>query len=943
MLNRINWLLFLINAPAQDGQCSRLLCLLRCLCSEPFFYFNFVCYDEESMSKIGVELMDKLIIIDGNSIAFRAFYALPLLSNSSGLHTNAVYGFTTMLLKLIEEEKPTHFLVAFDAGKITFRHKEYTEYKGGRAKTPTELSEQFPLIKELLKAFKIPQFELSGYEADDIIGTLTKAADANGEKVLLVSGDKDMLQLASEQVTVAITRKGISEMDRYSPEAIMEKYGLTPNQIIDLKGLMGDTSDNIPGIPGVGEKTALKMLHDFGTVEEVLANTASLKGKMKEKVEEHAKSAIMSKELATIYREVPMETAWDSFRYDGFDGQALSSMFRKLEFKSLLEKMDFGSVTVEAEDLVVESLSAVAVTEANVGELIAKLDDHAAIHVEAVGENPHQAVMVGIVWFIDDGAGNTSYYVPFALLQSEAGKPLRDWLNDASKKKQLFDLHRAQLALAWQGIHLAGVDFDVLLAAYLLDPTESNLSLSGLSVKYGLPSVKADEDVFGKGAKFRLPELAALSDHLGRKAMAMARMVPVLRDELEKGEMHRLFYELELPLAGVLAEMEMRGIRVDAEGLKTLGVELGKQLDTIMSSIYKLAGVEFNINSPKQLGEILFEKLGLPASKKTKTGYSTDAEVLERLAPYNEVVGQILHYRSLAKLQSTYVEGLLKEVRPETGKVHTYYRQTIAATGRLSSQFPNLQNIPIRLEEGRKIRKVFVPSEPGWYMLAADYSQIELRVLAHISQDEKLKEAFLQNMDIHTKTAMDVFGVEESAVDSNMRRQAKAVNFGIVYGISDYGLSQNLDITRREAAQFIEQYFAVFQGVRRYMDDIVKDARRDGYVTTLLQRRRLLPEITHSNFNIRSFAERTAMNTPIQGTAADIIKLAMVQMAERLAKEGLKSRMLLQVHDELVFEVPADELETMRQLVPEVMAAALTLDVPLRADVDFGLTWYDAK
>jgi DNA polymerase-1 len=935
--------IFLINAPVHEGQCIRLFAFLTCLCREPFFYFNFVCYDEGSMSKIGVELMDKLIIIDGNSIAFRAFYALPLLSNSSGLHTNAVYGFTTMLLKLIEEEKPTHFLVAFDAGKITFRHKEYTEYKGGRTKTPTELSEQFPLIKELLKAFKIPQFELSGYEADDIIGTLTKEADAKGEKVLLVSGDKDMLQLASEQVTVAITRKGISEMDRYSPEAIKEKYGLTPNQIIDLKGLMGDVSDNIPGIPGVGEKTALKMLHEFGTVEEVLANSASLKGKMKEKVEEHAKDAIMSKELATIYREVPMETAWDSFRYEGFDGQALSSMFRKLEFKSLLEKMDFGATIVEAEDLVVESLEAVAVTEANIGALIAKLDDHAAIHVEAVGENPHQAVMVGVVWFMDDGASNISYYVPFPLLQSDAGKPLRDWLSDASKKKQLFDLHRAQLALAWQGIHLAGVDFDVLLAAYLLDPTESNLTLSGLSVKYGLPAVKADEEVFGKGAKFRLPELAALSDHVGRKAMAMARMVPVLRVELEKSEMHRLFYELELPLSGVLAEMEMRGIAVDAEGLKTLGVELGKQLDTIMSSIYKLAGVEFNINSPKQLGEILFEKLGLPASKKTKTGYSTDAEVLERLAPYNEVVGQILHYRSLAKLQSTYVEGLLKEVRPETGKVHTYYRQTIAATGRLSSQFPNLQNIPIRLEEGRKIRKIFVPSEPGWYILAADYSQIELRVLAHISQDENLKEAFLQNMDIHTKTAMDVFGVEESAVDGNMRRQAKAVNFGIVYGISDYGLSQNLDITRREAAQFIEQYFAVFQGVRRYMDEIVKDARRDGYVTTLLQRRRYLPEITASNFNIRSFAERTAMNTPIQGTAADIIKLAMVQMADRLEKEGLKSRMLLQVHDELVFEVPADELETMRQLVPEVMADALKLDVPLRADVDFGLTWYDAK
>ncbi|UKS24203.1 DNA polymerase I [Paenibacillus sp. HWE-109] len=886
--------------------------------------------------------MDKLIIIDGNSIANRAFYALPLLSNSSGLHTNAVYGFTTMLLKLIEEEKPTHFLVAFDAGKITFRHKEYTEYKGGRAKTPTELSEQFPLIKELLTAFKITQFELSGYEADDIIGTLTKAADEKGKKVLLVSGDKDMLQLASDHVTVAITRKGITEVELYNPQEIKDKYGLTPAQIIDLKGLMGDTSDNIPGIPGVGEKTALKMLHEFGSVEEVLANTASLKGKMKEKVEEHAKDAIMSKELATIFREVPMETEWNSYRYDGFDGQALSGMFRKLEFKSLLEKMDFGPGAV-AEDQVVESLEAVAVTETNVAELVGKLSDSAAIHVEAVGENPHQAAPVGVVWFVDDGAENKSYYVPISLLKSEAGEPLRTWLSDESKKKQLFDLHRARLVLAWQGITLAGVDFDALLASYLLDPTESNLSLSGLTYKYGLPGVKTDEEVFGKGAKFRLPELTALSDHLGRKGMAVARIVPVLREELEKSGMQSLFYELEQPLAGVLAEMELQGILVDAEGLKALGVDLVKQLDTIMASIYKLAGVEFNINSPKQLGEILFEKLGLPAWKKTKTGYSTDAEVLERLAPYNEIVGQILHYRQLAKLQSTYVEGLLKEVRPETGKVHTYYRQTIAATGRLSSQFPNLQNIPIRLEEGRKIRKVFVPSEPGWYILAADYSQIELRVLAHISQDEKLKEAFLQNMDVHTKTAMDVFGVEESAVDSNLRRQAKAVNFGIVYGISGYGLSQNLDISRKDAEQFIEQYFAVFQGVRKYMDDIVKDARRDGFVTTLLQRRRYLPEITASNFNLRSFAERTAMNTPIQGTAADIIKLAMVQMADRLKQDGLKSRMLLQVHDELVFEVPEDELETMRRLVPEVMASALALDVPLSADVDYGLTWYDAK
>ncbi|UJF31702.1 DNA polymerase I [Paenibacillus hexagrammi] len=883
--------------------------------------------------------MDKLVIIDGNSIASRAFYALPLLSNSSGLHTNAVYGFTTMLLKLIEEEKPTHFLVAFDAGKVTFRHKEYTEYKGGRAKTPPELSEQFPLIKELLKAFQIPQFELQGYEADDIIGTLTRVADESGKQVLLVSGDKDMLQLSSDQVTVAITRKGITEVERYNPAEIMEKYGLEPKQIVDLKGLMGDTSDNIPGIPGVGEKTALKLLHEYGSVEEVLAHAAEMKGKMKEKIEEHAKDAMMSKELATIFREVPMDTDWATFRYEGYDGQALSSMFRKLEFKTLLEKMDFSGGEADIESAV--SLDIEVISEAGISGLAHALGDSTSLHIEIVGENPHHSEVAGVAFYLADG--DKYAYVPFELLMSEAGQPIQDWLSDESKKKQLFDQHRAELALAWHGVRLRGVDFDVLLAAYLLDPTESTLTVSGLAFKYGLPGIRPDEDVFGKGAKFRLPELAALSEHLCRKADTIRRAVPVLREELEKGEMHRLFYELELPLAGVLAEMELRGIKVDAAGLRQLGDEIAGQLEGIMARIYQLAGCEFNINSPKQLGEILFEKLGLPASKKTKTGYSTDAEVLERLAPYSEIVGQILQYRQLAKLQSTYIEGLLKEVRPETGKVHTYYRQTIAATGRLSSQYPNLQNIPIRLEEGRKIRKVFVPSEPGWYILAADYSQIELRVLAHISQDEKLKEAFLQNMDIHTKTAMDVFGVQESEVDSNMRRSAKAVNFGIVYGISDYGLSQNLAITRKEAASFIEQYFAVFQGVRTYMDDIVKDARRDGYVTTLLQRRRYLPEITASNFNLRSFAERTAMNSPIQGSAADIIKLAMVQMAERLKADGLKSRMLLQVHDELVFEVPEEELELMKRIVPEVMADALKLDVPLQADVDYGLTWYDAK
>ncbi|WP_256760326.1 DNA polymerase I [Cohnella sp. WQ 127256] len=886
--------------------------------------------------------MDKLVLIDGNSIINRAFYAIPPLTSSNGLHTNAVLGFTTMLLRVLEEEKPSHVLVAFDAGKITFRHEGYAEYKGGRQKTPSELSEQFPLLKELLQAFSISQFELAGYEADDIIGTMARLADEQGKSAIVISGDKDMLQLTSEQVSVWITRKGVSEVERYTPGEIGEKYGLTPAQIIDLKGLMGDASDNIPGVPGVGEKTALKLLHEYGTVENVLEHIGDIKGKLQENIQAHMDDARMSKKLATIFREVPLEHSLNDVAWNGYDSSTLAAAMRKLEFKSLAERLNLDGVDEAAEAESAETAShydVIRVEKDGWDRLNGALAQAEAVLVEASGENPHHGEGIGLAIV----AGTDCYVIPYRLLSSQEAAPLRAWLENGEAPKISYDLHRVELVLARAGYSLNGPSFDVQLAAYLLDPTEADPSLHGLLQRYHLAPILSDEAVYGRGAKFNVPEDEVLAKHLAAKADAIRRLKPYLAEQLENLGMHRLYYELEQPLSGVLAGMEKQGISVNADTLKELGTEFQRRIEEITKAVYDSAGFEFNIGSPKQLGEVLFDRLDLPVIKKTKTGYSTDAEVLEKLEPYHEIVRLILHYRQLTKLQSTYIEGLLKEIRSENGKIHTYYRQTIAATGRLSSQFPNLQNIPIRMEEGRQIRKAFVPSEPGWSILAADYSQIELRVLAHISGDEGLKEAFLNNMDIHTKTAMDVFGVQADQVDSNMRRQAKAVNFGIVYGISDYGLSQNLNITRKEAAEFIEQYFHAFPGVRRYMVTIVEQAKKDGYVTTLLERRRYLPEITHSNFNLRSFAERTAMNTPIQGTAADIIKLAMMRMNEALLERGLRSRMLLQVHDELVFEVPNEELELMKSLVPEVMKTALELDVPLLAEVSIGSNWYEAK
>lgn len=874
----------------------------------------------------------KLVLIDGNSIAYRAFFALPLLNNDKGIHTNAVYGFTMMLLRILEDEKPTHIMVAFDAGKTTFRHKTFSEYKGGRQKTPPELSEQFPFIREVLDAYRIKRYELENFEADDIIGTLSKQAEEDGYEVKVISGDKDLTQLSSDKTTVAITKKGITEIEEYTPAHIKEKYGLSPNQIIDMKGLMGDTSDNIPGVPGVGEKTAIKLLAEFETLEKLLDSIDQVSGKkLKEKLEEFKNQAIMSKELATITREAPVTVQLDEFEYDEFDRDKVVRLFKELGFNSLLDKLgDSAEASVEEPLDQVEFTMVEEVTE----ELFA---DENALYVEILEDNYHYADIVGISLVNEKG----NFYLPTHVAIESA--IFKAWAENEANKKIVYDAKRTEVSLRHHHIHLKGIDFDLLLASYIMNPAESVDDISTTAKRYGFTSISSDEAFYGKGAKRKVPGEEQLGEHLVRKGLVLQDLRDKLEQELKANDQFELYYDLELPLSLILADMESCGIKIDLGRLHAMGEAITTRLSEIEARIYELAGETFNINSPKQLGVILFEKLQLPAAKKTKTGYSTSADILEKLEDEHEIIREILNYRQLGKLQSTYIEGLLKVMNPATNKVHTRFNQALTQTGRLSSTDPNLQNIPIRLEEGRKIRQAFIPSEEGWVIFAADYSQIELRVLAHIANDAKLIEAFQEGLDIHTKTAMDVFHVTKQEVTSNMRRHAKAVNFGIVYGISDYGLSQSLNITRKEAGNFIERYLESYPGVKEYMDDIVKDAKQKGFVSTLLQRRRYIPEITSRNFNLRSFAERTAMNTPIQGSAADIIKKAMIDMAARLEKEKLKTRLLLQVHDELIFEAPEEEIERLKEIVPDVMEHAVELKVPLKVDYSYGPTWFDAK
>ena len=883
------------------------------------------CYNS-SMDK------NKLLLIDGSSVAFRAFFALyhqiDRFKSPTGLHTNAIYGFNLMLDHMMKRIEPTHILVAFDAGKTTFRTEMFADYKAGRAKTPDEFREQFPFIRQMLDAMGIKHYELSQYEADDIIGTLDKMAERTDIPfdVTIVSGDKDLIQLTDENTVVEISKKGVAEFEEFTPAYLMEKMGITPTQFIDLKALMGDKSDNIPGVTKIGEKTGLKLLTEFGSLEGIYEHIDSMKAsKMKENLIADKEKAFLSRTLATIDTQAPIEIGLDDIVYQGPRIEELGQFYDDMGFKQL--RAQLGTTNTQEEEV----LDFQIVSE--VSSAMFKKDQF--FYFEILGENYHREEVVGLAWGDKDGI----YVGGPELLDSPV---LKDFLEHQPIKT--YDFKRGKVLLARKGIDLLPATFDSRLAKYLLSTVDDN-ALTTIAHLYGQTSLIPDEAIYGKGAKLALPERDVFFPHLARKVQVLLETEAPMLAKLEENQQSDLLFEMELPLANVLAKMEIAGIKVKVETLKAMQAENEVLIEQLTKEIYELAGQEFNINSPKQLGTILFEDMGLPLeyTKKTKTGYSTAVDVLERLAPIAPIVSKILDYRQITKLQSTYVIGLQDAIL-EDGKIHTRYVQDLTQTGRLSSTDPNLQNIPVRLEQGRLIRKAFVPSLENSVLLASDYSQIELRVLAHISQDQHLIEAFQQGADIHTSTAMRVFGIEKAEdVTPNDRRNAKAVNFGVVYGISDFGLSNNLGISRKAAKNYIDTYFERFPGIKDYMETIVREARDKGYVETLYKRRRELPDINSRNFNVRNFAERTAINSPIQGSAADILKVAMINLDKALTDAGLSTRMLLQVHDEIVLEVPMAELETVKAMVKETMESAIQLSVPLIADENEGETWYEAK
>ena len=891
----------------------------------------------------------KLILIDGHSILNRAFFGIPDLTNSEGIHTNAMYGFLNIMFKFIDEEKPDYITVAFDLSEPTFRHKAYEAYKGTRKPMAPELKQQVPLIKELLRMMNITVIEKAGYEADDIIGTIAKRSAAAGIDVSVISGDRDLLQLAEDKIQIRIpkTKKGVTEVENYYPEDVVALYGVTPLEFIDMKALMGDTSDNIPGAPGVGPKTASAIIQKYHSVDNVLAHLDELKPpKAQKSITENAEQVKMSRFLAEININVPLDYNIENAEIGDFYNPASYELFKKYNFKTMLKRFDKDMTAAPKADALKDI---VVIQELGDSENIIKK----ACEVINNGGNLGLSIIheekciygLGIclsekeTYFIIKQGFITDEYLKDAVQKLGV-------LSDTNKKRQIrvFDLKEILWAFEKdENLKISQDAFvDVSIASYLLKPNDENYEPEQIALQYLNITFPSKSELFGKAGvqEMLMTKLDELAEYACESAYVSLFSADLILKELENENMTELFANIEMPLVFVLYDMQKEGVRVDKEGLKSYGEVLGNRIQVLEKEIYDEAGEEFNINSPKQLGVILFEKMNMPYKKKTKSGYSTAADVLDKLAPEYPFVKKILEYIQLAKLKSTYADGLAAYIS-EDGRIHGKFNQTITATGRISSTEPNLQNIPIRMELGRQIRKVFIPKE-GCVFLDADYSQIELRIMAHMSKDEKLIEAYNMAEDIHRITASQVFGVPFDEVTDLQRRNAKAVNFGIIYGISSFGLSQDLSISRKEASDYIEQYFKTYPKIKGYIDSMVEDAKKTGYSLTMFNRRRPIPELKSSNFMQRSFGERVAMNAPIQGTAADIIKLAMIRVYDALKKGGYKSKLLLQIHDELLVETYPDEIEDVKKIIEDGMKNAVKLSVPLEIDMKQGNNWLEA-
>ena len=867
--------------------------------------------------------MEELILIDGNSLLFKAFYATSYtgnyMVNRNGIPTNGVYGFARMVDKILDNN-PKYVIVAFDYGKKTFRNKLLDTYKAQRKETPEELIPQFSLAREYLTAHNITWYEVEGFEGDDIIGTLVDFGEKNNLKVSVYTGDKDAFQLISPQTTIYRTVKGVTELDIYNEQTLLDKYGLKPDQIRDFLGLMGDTADNIPGIKGVGEKTALKLLHQYETIEGLEEHQNELKGKMGEKIRAGMENALMSKKVATILRDVPLDVDLNKALYEGYNYETLKSFYETNDMNSLIKSM-----TIEA---------------APKKELKLEIVDHmpeitkdSAVYASIYDTNYHRSIILGYGIYNDEQA----YFISYENALKDAS--FLAYLKDENKKKYGYDIKSAVIGSRWNGVEINGYTFDLSLASYVLEPAIKE-ELKYVCTHFDYDGVQYDEEVFGKGAKKHIPDDALLAQHTVSKAKAIYELKDVVTKELKDKNQYELYEDIELPVTRILGEMEFAGTEIDLDVLKEMDEAFDETIEKLSNDIYRISGTTFNISSPKQLGQVLFEDLGLKGGKKTKTGYSTSQDVLEKIIDAHPVVPLVLEYRMLTKLSSTYLKGLQEQVFPDN-KIHTIYKQTLTHTGRLSSVDPNLQNIPVRSEEGKLIRKAFV-SHNG-YLVSFDYSQIELRILAHMAHVTNLIDAFNQGKDIHRHTAALVFGVKDEEVTPQMRSQAKAVNFGIIYGMSEFRLSKDIGMSIQEARNFINKYFETYPEVKTYMDEVVEVCKKQGYVSTLLNRKRYIPTINDKNFMVRQQAQRYAMNTPIQGTGADILKLAMIEVDKALKAHHLKSQMILQVHDELIFDVFEDELEEVMSLVKEKMENCIKMDVPLIVEGNYAKNWCELK